>query len=69
MRGYYFNWPYFVYSDRDSNLLILNAFEPNIVNIVKIGIEKDKDSKFKILDNFITDTNDLIVVGRCNDNI
>lgn len=64
VRGHYFNWPYFVYTNKDCNLFILNAYDPQIANIVRIGIENERSGKFKILENFITDTNDLIVVGR-----
>jgi hypothetical protein len=32
IRGHFFNWPYFVYVNMDGNLVIINAFEQNVVN-------------------------------------
>jgi hypothetical protein len=61
LRGYCFHWPFFVYSNIDGNLIIFNAFEPNILNVVPLS------EKFKILEMYITDTADLFIAGRRQD--
>ena len=72
LRGYCFHWPFFVYSNIDGNLIVFNAFEPNILNAVPLRSDtanKATSKNFKILEMYITDTTDLFIAGRRDDNI
>lgn len=72
LRGYCFHWPFFVYSNIDGNLIVFNAFEPNILNVIPIrgdASNKTTSKNFKILEMYIADTADLFIAGRKDDKI
>jgi hypothetical protein len=67
IRGHAFNWPYFVYVNIGGQLVIINAFEQNVVNQIKLSSRSE--TQVKILEMYITNTSDLIIAGRFGNKI
>jgi hypothetical protein len=52
--SYSFNWPYFAYATRFTDIFILNAFNPNFVQCYELP-----EHVHFVADTFLTDTHDF----------
>jgi hypothetical protein len=61
--AYSFNWPYFAYATRFTDLFLLNAFNQDFVQCY----EMPKNIHF-VVETFITDTKDFFCIAETTDN-